>query len=89
MSGLAELRFLQHCKDSRLVCPFKYFCVRDFILPLHFQQFVEAAEVEVLQLLGMLLEDCPSFRSIKEGRQNNCFVDFQLGGQADPFLLPH
>ncbi len=59
-----------------------------YILPLHFQQFVEAAEVELLQLLGMLLVDCLSFRSVRRSGRTTA-LDFQLGGQADLFLFPH
>ncbi|VDL98830.1 unnamed protein product [Schistocephalus solidus] len=48
----------------------------------------KAAEVEVVELLRLLLVDCPRFRSIQQRRQYDSFVHLEFGAEVETMSIP-
>ncbi|VDL81440.1 unnamed protein product [Schistocephalus solidus] len=65
------------------------FCVRDPVLPFQLQYSEEAAEVEVIQLPGLVRVDGLGLRSIKECRQDDGLAHLQFGVQVNTVVIPH
>ncbi|VDL93297.1 unnamed protein product [Schistocephalus solidus] len=65
------------------------FCVRDFVLPSQPQYSAEAAEMEVIQLPGLVRGDGPDLRSVKECRQDNDLIHLQFGILVNTVVIPH
>ncbi|VDL85495.1 unnamed protein product [Schistocephalus solidus] len=61
--------------------PFQDFRVRDPVLPSQLQYSAEAAEMEVIQLPGLVRVDDPGLRSVTECRQDDGLVHLQFGVQ--------
>ncbi|VDL96660.1 unnamed protein product [Schistocephalus solidus] len=47
------------------------------------------AEMEVIQLPGLVQVDCRSLRSVKECCQDDCFIHFQFGVQVNTVVIPY
>ncbi|VDM03811.1 unnamed protein product [Schistocephalus solidus] len=61
----------------------------DPVLPSQLQYSAEAAEMKVIQLPGLVREDGPGLRSVKECRQDNGLVHLQLGVKVNTVAIPH
>uniref|UniRef100_A0A183SAD3 Miff domain-containing protein n=1 Tax=Schistocephalus solidus TaxID=70667 RepID=A0A183SAD3_SCHSO len=60
------LHLPQHGMDAEDSGPLQDFRVRDPVLPAQLQYSAEAAEMEVIQLPGLVRVDGPGLRSVKE-----------------------
>ncbi|VDL94860.1 unnamed protein product [Schistocephalus solidus] len=89
----SQLHLPQHGADAEDSGPLQDFRVRDPVLPSQLQYSAEAAEMEVIQLPGMVQVDGPGLSSVKECRQDAGLVHLQFGVQLHKALrqarLPH
>ncbi|VDL98971.1 unnamed protein product [Schistocephalus solidus] len=69
--------------------PLQDFRVRDPILPFQLQYSAEAAELELIQLPGLVRVDGPGLRSVKEFCQDDGLVHFQFGVLVNTVAIPH
>ncbi|VDM01234.1 unnamed protein product [Schistocephalus solidus] len=74
-----------HAEDSN---PFQDFSVRDPVLPYQLQYSVEAAEMKVIQLPGLVRVDSLGLRSVKECRKDDFLVHLQFGVQVNTVAIP-
>ncbi|VDL98425.1 unnamed protein product [Schistocephalus solidus] len=70
-----------HGVDAEDSSQLQEFRVRDPVLPSQLQYSAEAAEMEVIQLPGLVRVDGSGLRSVKEFRQDNGLVHLQFGVQ--------
>ena len=64
MSSPAELGLAEHGEDAGHSCLLENLCVGHFVLPLHFQQFAKAVEMETVEFLCVPLADGPGLAGI-------------------------
>ncbi|VDL90542.1 unnamed protein product [Schistocephalus solidus] len=79
----------QHGVDAEDYSPLQDLRIRDPVLPSQMQYSVEAAEMEVIQLPGLVRVDGPGLRSVKECRQDDSLVHLQFGVQVNTLAIPH
>uniref|UniRef100_A0A183TET3 Uncharacterized protein n=1 Tax=Schistocephalus solidus TaxID=70667 RepID=A0A183TET3_SCHSO len=84
----SPLHLPQHGVDAGDSGPLQDFHVRDPLLPCQLRYSAEAAEMEVIQLPGLVREDGPGLRSVKECRQDDGFVHLQFGVQVNTVAIP-
>uniref|UniRef100_A0A183TFF4 Ubiquitin-like domain-containing protein n=1 Tax=Schistocephalus solidus TaxID=70667 RepID=A0A183TFF4_SCHSO len=82
------LHLPQHGVDAEESSPLQDFRVRDPVLQSQLQYFAEAAEMEVIQLPGLVRVDGPGLRSVKECRQDDGLVHLQFGVQVNTVAIP-
>ena len=75
--------------DAWDACSPQDFCVGDLVLPPDVEESAEAAQVEVVELLGVSAVHCPGLAGVQEGGEYHGAVDFQLGGKADSSAVPY
>ncbi|VDL91540.1 unnamed protein product [Schistocephalus solidus] len=83
----SQLHLPQHgmdAKDSGLLQDFR---VRDPFLPYQLRYSAETAEMEVIQLPGLVRAGAPGFRSIKECRQDDDLVHIKFGVQVNTVAI--
>ncbi|VDL93360.1 unnamed protein product [Schistocephalus solidus] len=85
----SQLHWSQHDVDAEDSVPLQDFRVPDPVLPVQVQYFAEAAEMEVIQLPGLVRVDSPGFRSIKECHQDEGLVHLHFGVQVNTVAIPH
>ncbi|VDM03353.1 unnamed protein product [Schistocephalus solidus] len=78
----SQLHVPQHGVDAEDSDPIQDFRVRDSVLPSQLQYSAEAAEMEVIQLPGLVRVDGPGIRSVKECRQDNGLLHLHFGVQV-------
>uniref|UniRef100_A0A183SYA9 B30.2/SPRY domain-containing protein n=1 Tax=Schistocephalus solidus TaxID=70667 RepID=A0A183SYA9_SCHSO len=78
---LSQSHLPQHGLDAEDFGPLQDFRVRDPVLSSQLQYSVEAAEVEVIQLPGLIRVDGPGLRSVKECHQDDGIVHLHFGVQ--------
>ncbi|VDL86362.1 unnamed protein product [Schistocephalus solidus] len=64
-------------------------CVRDLVLPFQPQYSAEEAEMEVIQLSGLVRVDGPGLCSKKECRHDDGLVHLQFGFQVNTLAISH
>ncbi|VDL99044.1 unnamed protein product [Schistocephalus solidus] len=79
VSAPSQLRLPQHGVDAEDPGPLQDFRVRDPVFPSQLQYSAEAAEMEVIQLPGLIAVDGLGLRSVNECRKHNGKV-IQLPG---------
>ncbi|VDM02973.1 unnamed protein product [Schistocephalus solidus] len=85
----SQLHLRQHGMDAEDSGPLQDFRVRDPVLQSQLQYSAEAAEMEVIQLPGLVQLEGPGFRSGKECRQDDDLVHLQFGVQVNTVAIPH
>ncbi|VDM04763.1 unnamed protein product [Schistocephalus solidus] len=81
----SQLHLPQHGVDAEDSGTLQEFHVRDPVLPPQLQYSSEAAEMEVIQLPGLVRVDGPGLHSVKESRQDNGLVHLQIGEYCGDF----
>ncbi|VDL92632.1 unnamed protein product [Schistocephalus solidus] len=89
MSTPSQLHLPQYGVNAENSGLLQDFRVRDPVLPSQLQYSAEAAEMEVIQLPGLVRVDGPGLRSVKECRQDNGLVHLQLGVKVNTVAIPH
>ncbi|VDL94936.1 unnamed protein product [Schistocephalus solidus] len=89
MAVPSQLHLLQHGVDVEDSSPLQDFRVQDPVLPSQLPYFVEAAEMEVIQLHGLVRVDGLGLRSVKECHQDDGLVHLQFGVQMNTVAIPH
>ncbi|VDL93804.1 unnamed protein product [Schistocephalus solidus] len=83
MATPSQLHLPQHGVDAEDSGPLRYFRIPDPVLPASFQHSAEAAEMEVIQLPGLVRVDGSGLRSVKECRQDDGLLHLQFGVQVN------
>ena len=83
-----KLGFHQHGVDAGHAGSGKDFGVRNHVLPSDPQYSPKAGYVEVVELLGMALVDCPSLACVQQCWEDDGAIHLQLGGKADASSVP-
>ncbi|VDL96972.1 unnamed protein product [Schistocephalus solidus] len=78
----------QHGVDAEDSGPLQDFHVRDPVLPSQLQYSVEAAEMEVIQLPGLVRVNIPDLRFVKVCHQADGLVHLQVGVQVNTVAIP-
>ena len=89
VSSPSGLIFLLEGEDAGHVGSLKDLRVGNFVLPPDADESAEATTVEMVELSSVPAADSPGLSSVKEGSNNHCMVDLQLGGHTESPLLPH
>ena len=63
-------------------------CVGHFVLPLHFQQFAKAVEMETIEFLCVSLIDSPGLAGIQQSSEDDGLVDTQFRCETHTLALP-
>ncbi|VDL85169.1 unnamed protein product [Schistocephalus solidus] len=85
----SQLHLPQHGVGAEDSGPLQDFRVRDPVLPSRPQYSAEAAEMEVIQLPGLVRVDVPGLRSLKKRRQDDGLLQLQFGVQVNTLAIPH
>ncbi|VDL92715.1 unnamed protein product [Schistocephalus solidus] len=83
------LHLPQHVVDTEDFGPLQDFNVWDPVLPSQLQYYVEAAEMEVIQLPGLVPVDGLGLRSVKECCEDDSFVHLYFVVQVNTEAIPH
>ncbi|VDL96347.1 unnamed protein product [Schistocephalus solidus] len=75
----SQLHLPQHGVDTEDSSPLQNIRVRDPVLPSQLQYSAEAAEMEVIQLPGLVRIDGPGLHSVKECHQDDGLTHLQFG----------
>ena len=87
MSCPPELGFHNHGFNAGALSTVKHFKVSHLVLPSDAKDGLEAAHVELLQLLNVFVVQGPSLTSIQKAGEDSCLVEFQVCGQMDIALV--
>ncbi|VDM06016.1 unnamed protein product [Schistocephalus solidus] len=79
LAAPSQLHLPQHGVDAEDSGPLQDFRVWDPVLLSQLQYSVEATEIEVIQLPGLVRVDVPSLHSIQECRQDDGLLNLQFG----------
>ena len=63
-------------------------CSRNFVLPSHVEKSAGAAQMEMIELLGVFAVDSPGLAGVEESGQYHCTVNLRLTGEADASPFP-
>ncbi|VDL89098.1 unnamed protein product [Schistocephalus solidus] len=85
----SQLHLPKHGMDAENSSPLQDFRVRDPVLPPQLQYSAEAAEMEVIQLPGLVQVDVPGLRPVKVCRQDDGLVHLQFGVQVNTVTILH
>ncbi|VDM03981.1 unnamed protein product [Schistocephalus solidus] len=88
VAALSQLQLPQNGVDAEDSGALQGFRVRDPVLPSQLQYSAEAAEMEVIQLPGLVQVDGPGLRYVQEGRQDDMLVHLQFGVQVNTVAIP-
>ncbi|VDL85389.1 unnamed protein product [Schistocephalus solidus] len=69
--------------------PLQDFRVQDAVLPSQLQYSTEAAEIDIIQLPGLLRVDGLGLHSVTECCQDDGLVHLQFGVQINTVVIPH
>ncbi|VDL99484.1 unnamed protein product [Schistocephalus solidus] len=83
----SQLLLPQHGVDVEDFGPLKDFHVRDPVLPSQLQYSAEAAEMEVIQLPGLIRVDASGLHYVKKCRQDDGLVQMQFGVQVNTMVI--
>ena len=89
MLSPSGLSFQQESVNAAAPSSFQDFCVRNFVLSLDVKKPTETAQMKVVKLSGMSAEPGPGLAGVKEGSNDHCIVDLQLGGKVQSSPLPY
>ncbi|VDL88561.1 unnamed protein product [Schistocephalus solidus] len=84
-----HLHLPQHGVDAEDSGPLQDLRVRDPVLPSQLQYSVEAAEMEMIQLPGLVRVDGPGLRSVKECRKDDGLDHLQFDVQEHTTAIPN
>ncbi|VDL97781.1 unnamed protein product [Schistocephalus solidus] len=79
----------QHGVDAEDSGTLEDFRIGDPVLPSQLQYSVEAAEMLVIQLPGLVRVDGPCLRSVKEFRQGDSLEHLQFGVKVNTVAILH
>ncbi|VDL97428.1 unnamed protein product [Schistocephalus solidus] len=84
-----QLHLPQHGVDAEDSGPLQDFRVRDPVLPSQLLYSAEAAEMEVIQVPGLVRVYGPGLCSVKECRQDDGLIYLQFGVQVNTVVITH
>ena len=67
---------------------YDHLCSRNFVLPSHVEKSAGAAQMEMIELLGVFAVDSPGLAGVEESGQYHCTVNLRLTGEADASPFP-
>ncbi|VDL85835.1 unnamed protein product, partial [Schistocephalus solidus] len=88
VAAASQVHFHQHGVDAEDSGPLQDFCVRDPVFPSQLQYSAEVAEMEVIQLPGLVRVYGPGLRSVKECLKDDGLVHLQFGVQVNTVAIP-
>nr|VZI32753.1 unnamed protein product [Spirometra erinaceieuropaei] len=89
MAAPSQLQLSQHGVDAEHSGPFKDFGVRDPVLSSQFKHSAKAADMEVLELPGMVCIRGPGLRFVQECLRGDDLVYLQFGVHLKAVTIPH
>ncbi|BHF63843.1 hypothetical protein SprV_0200683800 [Sparganum proliferum] len=88
MAALSQLQLPQHGVDAEDSDPFRDHRIWDPLLPSQLQYSADAAEMEVIQLPGLIGVHGLNLRSVQKCHQDDHLVHLQLGVQSKAVVIP-